>query len=180
MKSILQSLILLGAISLLLSSCPVEKPEVLAFDTDLRVLRGNWTATIPDKVDPAITKTANLNLIATYIDANSYLISGSFQIAGEAIQNVQGLVKGGVYQTFTKSTPRTSILQLTLAELLLSTEVGQPPTQVLKFCPYPYKSPNNQWQYQAILEPVTQNRIPFSICTIGSQGGQWVVVTRKP
>ncbi len=181
MKSILQALTLLGAISLLLSSCPVvEKPEVLAFETDLRVLRGSWITAIPDDLNPSITKTANLMLNATYVDANSYLVSGSFQIVGEAVQNVQGLVKGSIYQTFTKSTTRTSILQLILAELQLSTEVGQPSSQVLKFCPYPYKSPDNQWQYQAILEPVTQNRTPFSICTIGSQGGKWVVVTRKP
>jgi hypothetical protein len=174
MKSLWRNM-LLGLIPMFFSSCPVEKPELIAFDTDLRVLRGNWTANILD-ADYHVTKTADLSLIATYVDASSYLVSGSFQIPGEAALVVQGVVKGNTSQSFTKT---SQVPPITLAELSLSSAVNQPATQVLVICPYPIQF-EDQWQYQARLEPVTANRIPFGFCYWSSQNAQSAVVIRKP
>ncbi len=179
MKNFWRNLALLAAITILFSSCPifVEKPEVLAFNTDLRVLRGNWSTTVQDKLNPTATKTADLNLVATYIDASSYLVSGSFQITGEAALVVQGLVKGGTSQSFTRTTP---LPPFNLAALFLSSTIVQPATQVLLVCPYPIKTENGQWQYQASLESVTADHPPFGFCYWGSPDAQQIVLVRKP
>jgi hypothetical protein len=175
MKSLWRS-VLLVLIPMFFSSCPVEKPELIAFDTDLRILRGSWTANILDSADYHVTKTADLSLIATYVDASSYLVSGSFQIPGEAALVVQGLVKGNTAQSFTRT---SQIPPKALAELLLSSTVGQAATQVLVICPYAQQV-QGQWQYQARLEPVTANRIPFYYCFWNSPNAQPAFMTRKP
>ena len=181
MKSIFRSLSLLSIISFLLSGCPViEKPEILAFNTDSRILRGNWIATIYDRIDSTITKTANLNLVATYVDYQSYSVSGSFQITGEAALTVQGLVFGGTSQSYTKNTNRNQPAPpKTRAELSLSTAVGQPVTQMLILCANEYQGINKQWTYTANLDVFNPNRIPFQFCYSGSQTAQGASVTSK-
>jgi hypothetical protein len=176
MKSLWRNM-LLGLVTVFFSSCPVEKPELIAFDRDLRVLRGNWTANILDSADYHVTKTADLSLIATYVDASSYLVSGSFQIPGDAALVVQGLVKGNTSQSFTRT---SQIPPKALAEFLLSSTVGQAATQVLVICPYAEQLQQGQWQYRARLEPVTANRIPFDYCFWSSQNAQSAFVIRKP
>lgn len=156
-------------------------PESINFNTDERILRGDWRSLIPgsNEFDPG--KTVSLKLEATYTDTTSYTVTGTFQVTGDAALSVQGMVKGGDLQAYTKSANRTSPLPpQAFAELLLSSAVGQPATQVLILCPYTYQGTDNQWQYSGVLEPVTAGRVPFSSCYGSTSSGKHVVVGRKP
>ncbi len=120
-------------------------------------------------------------LEATYGDTTSYTVKGTFQVVGEAALTLQGSVKGGDTQAFTKSTNRNQPAPpKAFAELLLSSAVGQPATQVLILCPYTYQGTDNQWQYTGTLEPVSANRVPFENCYGSSSSSKRVVVGRKP
>jgi hypothetical protein len=204
MKHFWRNVLLLGGIAVLFSSCglllllslvffqprgcwdicePITQPppEGVNFNTDLRILRGDWRSLIPgnNEFDPG--KAVSLTLEATYVETTSYTVTGTFQVAGEAPLTVQGLVKGGNYQTFTKNSTRlTPFPPNTFAELLLSSGVGQPATQVLILCPYAYQGADNQWQYQGVLEPVTPNRVPFQSCYGSTSSSKHVSVGRKP
>jgi hypothetical protein len=204
MKNFWRNLVLLGGITILFSSCgllflislvffqprgcwdicpPITQPppESINFSTDERILRGDWRSLIPgnNEFDPG--KTVSLKLEATYVDTASYTVTGTFQVTGDTALTVQGSVKGGDLQAYTKSTNRLSPpLPPVFAELLLSSAVGQPATQVLILCPYAYKGADNQWQYSGTLEPVTADRVPFSSCYGSTSSGKRVVVGRKP
>jgi hypothetical protein len=204
MKNFWRNLALLAAITILFSSCgllllislvffqprgcwdlcypPTQPPpESINFNTDLRILRGDWRSLIPgsNEFDPG--KAVSLTLEATYVDTTSYTIAGTFQVAGDAALTVQGLVKGGDYQAFTKSANRLSPPPppQAFAELLLSSGVGQAATQVLIFCPYAYQAPTG-WQYSAVLEPVTPNHVPFQSCYGSTLSSKNLIVGRKP
>jgi hypothetical protein len=187
MKNFWRNALLLGGLTILFSSCgllflvsllfqqPVypppcttctPQPESISFTTDLRVLRGDWRSLIRGSNEFEPGKPVSLTLEATYVDTTSYTVTGTFQVTGEAALTVQGLVKGGTIQTFTKSTNRLSPPPPPppFAELLLSSAVGQPATQVLVLCPYAFQGTDNQWQYQGVLEPVTPDRVPFQNC----------------
>jgi hypothetical protein len=190
MKNFWRNALLLGGITVLFSSCgllflislvflqPINpppcagcppKPESINFTTDERILRGGWRSLIPGDTEFDPSKQVNLTLEATYVDTTSYTVTGTFQVTGDTALTVQGLVKGGDFQAFTKSANRTRPLPpKAFAEFLLSSAIGQAATQVLIFCPYTYQGTDNQWQYQAVLEPVTAdsllwgvNRLPY-------------------
>jgi hypothetical protein len=202
MKNFWRNLILLGGLSALLSSCglllllglifiqpvcvdicggPYPQPESVNFNTDERILRGAWRSLIPNDNQFEPAKAVSLTLEATYVDTTSYNVTGSFQVTGEAAQTIQGSVKGGDTQTFTKSANRlTPVQPRAFAELFLSSAVGQAATQVLVFCPYAYKGSTGLWQYQAVLEPVTADRVPFSSCYGSTSSSKQLVVGRKP
>lgn len=209
MKNFWRNLILLGGLSILLSSCGLllllslvffqprgcwdicpppcantsctPQPESVNFTTDERILRGDWRSLIPSENQFEPGKKVSLTLEATYVDTSSYTVTGTFQVAGDAAQTVQGSVKGGDLQAFTKSTNRLTPAQpQAFAELLLSSAVGQSATQVLILCPYASKGVDNQWQYYGVLEPVTANRVPFSSCYGTTSSSKSVVVGRKP
>ena len=163
------------------TTCPQPQPESVNFTTDERILRGDWRSLIPSDSQFEPGKKVSLTLEATYVDTTSYTVTGTFQVASDAAQTVQGSVKGGSLQTFTKSANRTSPPKpQAFAELLLSSAVGQPATQVLILCPYASKGTDNQWQYYGVLEPVTANRVPFSSCYGTTSSSKSVVVGRKP
>lgn len=204
MKNFWRNLMLLGGLSILLSSCglllllgfifvqpvcvdfcggpyPQPKPESINFTTDERILRGDWRSLIPGNNEFEPGKTVSLKLEATYVDTTSYTVTGTFQVTGDAVLTVQGLVKGGDTQAFIKSANRSQPLPPSaFAELLLSSGVGQPATQILIFCPYTYQGTDNQWQYQATLEPVSDTRVPFSNCYGSSSSSKRLIVGRKP
>ena len=209
MKNFWRNVILLGGLSVVLSSCgllfllslvffqprgcwdlcppcttatcPQPQPESVNFTTDERILRGDWRSLIPSNSQFEPGKKVGLTLEATYVDTTSYTVTGTFQVEGEATQSVQGSVKGGETQAFTKSANRLTPMQpQAFAELLLSSAVGQPATQVLVLCPYASKGADNQWQYYGVLEPVTPNRVPFSSCYGTTSSSKSVVVGRKP
>ncbi len=205
MKNFWRNVMLLGGITVLFSSCGLllllslvffqprgcwdvcggpyvqPPPESINFNTDERILRGDWRSLISgnNEFDPG--KTVNLTLEATYVDTASYTVTGTFQVTGDAALSVQGSVKGGDLQAYTKSANRlTPAPPQVFAELLLSSVAGQPATQVLILCPYAYKGVDNQWQYRGTLEPVTADRVPFSNCYGSSSSSKGVVVGRKP
>jgi hypothetical protein len=203
MKNFWRNSILLGGITILFSSCgllfliglifvqPVRpyppcadcgpKPESISFATDERILRGAWRSLIPGNTEFDPGKQVSLTLEATYVDTTSYTVTGTFQVAGDAALSVQGLVKGGDFQVFTKSANRlTPAPPKAFAEFLLSSGVGQAATQVLVFCPYAYQGSTGLWQYQAVLEPVTTDRVPFSSCYGSTSSSKQLVVGRKP
>ncbi len=204
MKNFWRNAVLLGGITVLFSSCgfllllslifyqprgcwdicppyPQPQPESINFNTDLRVLRGDWRSLIPGNNEFEPGKTVSLTLEATYVDTTSYTVTGTFQVAGEAALALQGSVKGGDTQAFTKSGNRTSPPQpQAFAELLLSSAVGQPATQILILCPYTYQGTDNQWQYTGTLEPVSATRVPFENCYGSSSSSKRLIVGRKP
>ncbi len=203
MKNFWRNLVLLGGITVLFSSCglllllslvfyqPIRpyppctncdpKPESINFTTDERILRGDWRSLIPGSNEFEPGKQVSLKLEATYVNTTSYTVTGTFQVTGEAALTVQGLVKGGDTQAFTKSGNRTSPPQpQAFAELFLSSAVGQPATQILIFCPYTYQGTDNQWQYQATLEPVSATRVPFENCYGSTSSSKRLIVGRKP
>ncbi len=205
MKNFWRNIILLGGLSAVLSSCgwislltllffqpvnygcqpncPPPPPESINFNTDERILRGDWRSLIPSDNQFEPGKKVSLTLEATYVDSSSYTVAGTFQVAGEAAQVVTGLVKGGTIQAFTKSANRMSPplpVNPAFAELLLSSAADQPATQVLVLCPYAYQGTDNQWQYSGVLEPVTPNRVPFSGCYGTTSSNKPVTVGRKP
>jgi hypothetical protein len=204
MKNFWRNLILLGGLSVLLSSCgfllllslifyqprgcwdicppyPQPAPESINFNTDERILRGDWRSLIPGNNEFEPGKTVSLKLEATYVDTTSYTVTGTFQVTGDAALSVQGSVKGGDLQAYTKSGNRNQPLPpQAFAELLLSSAVGQPATQILILCPYTYQGTDNQWQYSGTLEPVSADRVPFSNCYGSTSSGKRVVVGRKP
>ncbi len=203
MKNFWRNLLLLGGLTILFSSCglllllglifiqpvcvdicggpyPQPKPESINFTTDERILRGDWRSLIPGKDEFEPGKTVSLKLEATYVDTTSYTVTGTFQVTGDAALTVQGLVKGGTTQAFTKSGNRSQPLPpQAFAELFLSSTVGQPATQILIFCPYTYQGTDNQWQYQATLEPVTTDRVPFQSCYGSTSSSKRLIVGRK-
>jgi hypothetical protein len=204
MKNFWRNLILLGTITILFSSCglllllglifvqpvcldfcggpyPQPQPTSISFTTDERILRGAWRSLIPGNTEFDPGKPVSLTLEATYVDTTSYTLTGTFQVAGDAALTVQGLVKGGTTQAFTKGSNRlTPAPPPVFAELLLSSTVGQPATQVLLLCPYASKGADNQWQYSGILEAITADRVPFSSCYGSTGNGKRVSVGRKP
>jgi hypothetical protein len=204
MKNFWRNLVLLGGITILFSSCgllflislvffqprgcwdicpPITQPppESINFSTDERILRGGWRSLIPGDTEFDPSKQVNLTLEATYVDTTSYTVTGTFQVTGDTALTVQGLVKGGDFQAFTKSANRTRPLPpKAFAEFLLSSGTGQAATQVLIFCPYTYQGSGGLWQYQAVLEPVTVDRVPFSSCYGSTSSGKRLIVGRKP
>ena len=164
------------------TNCPQPQPESVNFTTDLRIFRGDWRALIHGKNEFDPGKVVSLTLEATYVDTKSYTVTGSFQVAGEAAQTLQGSVKSDDTQVFTKTANRTSPPPppAAFAEFLLSSATGQPATQVLIICPGAYQGADNQWRYSARLETVTANRVPFESCYNTTATSQSVVVGRKP
>jgi hypothetical protein len=204
MKNFWRNVLLLGGITVLFSSCglllllglifiqpvcvdicggpyPQPKPESISFTTDERILRGDWRSLIPGSNEFEPGKPVSLTLEATYVDTTSYTVTGTFQVTGDAALTVQGLVKGGDLQAYTKSANRTRPLPpKAFAEFLLSNSAGQAATQVLIFCPYTYQGSGGLWQYQAVLEPVTADRVPFQSCYGSTSSSKQLTVGRKP
>jgi hypothetical protein len=204
MKNFWRNLLLLGGITVLFSSCglllllslvfyqprgcwdicnpPTQPPpESINFNTDERILRGDWRSLIPGNNEFEPGKAVSLTLEAAYVDTTSYTVKGTFQVAGEAALTLQGSVKGGDTQAFTKSGNRNQPLPpQAFAELFLSSAVGQPATQILILCPYTYQGTDNQWQYSGTLEPVSADRVPFSNCYGSTSSGKRLIVGRKP
>jgi hypothetical protein len=204
MKNFWRNVLLLGGLTVLLSSCglllllglifiqpvcvdfcggpyPQPKPESINFTTDERILRGDWRSLIPGDTEFDPGKQVSLKLEASYVDTTSYTVTGTFQATGDTALTVQGLVKGEDTQTFIKSANRSQpIPPKAFAELLLSSGTGQPATQILIFCPYTYQGSGGLWQYQATLEPVSADRIPFQNCYGSTSSSKRLIVGRKP
>jgi hypothetical protein len=203
MKNFWRNVLLLGGLTVLLSSCglllllglifiqpvcvdfcggpyPQPKPESINFTTDERILRGDWRSLIPGDTEFDPGKQLSLKLEASYVDTISYTVAGTFQVTGDAALTVQGLVKGGDLQAYTKSGNRNQPLPpKAFAEFLLSSGAGQAATQVLIFCPYAYQAPTG-WQYSAVLEAVTADRVPFQNCYGSTSSSKRLIVGRKP
>ena len=74
--------------------------QVLDFESSDRILRGTWTGTIQDVPTEGSERELALDLTASYVDRDSYALSGTFAIEGEDPATFEGTVSGGCAERY--------------------------------------------------------------------------------
>ena len=77
-----------------------EYTRSVDFATSSAVLRGAWQGTVDDYPAEGATSTLALDLTASYVDAKTYTVSGTFALGAEEALALTGTVHGGCSERY--------------------------------------------------------------------------------